>query len=257
MLNPKILAIKVLKVRKTESTSVEKFKKPVVRKAPPSRVEDRGSSSPRRSLKVCNRLVRPNSPGDQNAAQQATQQLGQTYQQGSQSGAIQEADKNVVKAVEQKLGIGQDQGEGGEQGGGPQQAGGGQQGGGGPQEAGGPQQGNEAGNKGEGGDKKGDDKVCDKVKDPLDKVLGKDKCEKCNKEKKVDKKIRLTNPISLRRRKRPVRLPPPKGPLSRKTSPEYPAADAKPTEKVAGAKKTDAPKAVDKPAASKPTADRR
>ena len=108
---------------------------------------------------------------------------------------MQQADQGVVKAVEQKLGIGQE-GQGGEQGGGPQEAGGGggEQGGGpqqaggeqgGPQQANESQQGQEGGKQGEGDQKK--DKVDGKVKDPLDKVLGKDKCEKCDKESKADK----------------------------------------------------------------------
>ncbi|MCA9780125.1 MAG: hypothetical protein KC800_25535 [Candidatus Eremiobacteraeota bacterium] len=95
-------------------------------------------------------VLQAQSGGDQQAGQQALQQLGQTYQQVQQSGQLEQVPGMIRQTAESMLGINQGQeggGGGGEAGGAGGAGGGGEAGGagdaGGAQQAGGPQQANQ------------------------------------------------------------------------------------------------------------------
>ena len=88
--------------------------------------------------------------GDQNRSQQALQQLGQTYQQGQQSGQLQQVPPMVRQTAESLLGINQQgQGQAQQAGKGGGCSGGGEAGGGG--QAGGPSESSGGGSAGEAG----------------------------------------------------------------------------------------------------------
>lgn len=124
-------------------------------------------------------VLQAQSSGDQNSSQQALQGLKQTYEQGAQSGQLEQVPGAVRQTAESLLGI--NKGEEGQKGGGG--CGGG---GGGPKEGGGAE---------EAGDKQGDSKgkFDEETLKKLEELLGSDKAEKCKKDskcgdKKCDKK---------------------------------------------------------------------
>lgn len=112
--------------------------------------------------------------GDENQSKQALDGLKQTYDSGAKSGQLEQVPGPVRQTAESLLGIDK-QKEGG---------GGGKCGGGGQ-----PKEGGEAQDKKGEGCQKGDDKKFDEeTLKKLEELLGKDKCDKCKKDKGCDKK---------------------------------------------------------------------
>ncbi len=135
--------------------------------------EARGAQATQALTQGLQQVGQAEQAGDENKVKQATQGLTQAYQGASQSGALEQANKEVVKAVEDKLGI-KKGGEQGQPSGGAGDAGGGQ-----PQQAGGPQGSQDSqGSQGSGDNNQqsSNDKCCpncnNKVKKPLDNLLG-------------------------------------------------------------------------------------
>ena len=132
-----------------------------------------------------NGVLQAQTAGDQNRGQQALQQLGQTYQQGQQSGMLQQVNPAVRGTAESLLGI--NKGEEGKGGGG---------GGGGPKEAGG----GEEGRRSRKGERAKDKPYDEEMLKKLEELLGKDKadkakedCKECDKHKKHDDKDAKTD----------------------------------------------------------------
>lgn len=121
------------------------------------------------------KVMQSQSSGDENAGQQALQQLGQTYQQGQQSGQLEQVNPTVRGMAESLLGV--EKGEEGKKEGG----GGGKCGGGGQPKEAGEKGGAEEAGKGE--DKKFDDEFLKK----LEQILGKDKADEAKKNGECDK----------------------------------------------------------------------
>lgn len=123
-------------------------------------------------------VMQAQSSGDENAGKQALQGLKQTYDQGAQSGQMEQVPGPVRQTAESLLGI--NKGEEGQKGGGG--CGGG--GCGGAKEGGGAEQ---------GGDKQGEaekgkeSKFDEETLKKLEELLGKDKAEECKKDGKCDK----------------------------------------------------------------------
>ena len=121
-------------------------------------------------------VMQAQSSGDENAGKQALQGLKQTYDQGSQSGQMEQVPGPIRQTAESLLGINKGQ-EG-------QKGGGGCGGGGGAKEGGGAEQGGDKqGGPEEGKESKFDEETLKK----LEELLGKDKAEECKKDGKCDK----------------------------------------------------------------------
>ena len=122
-------------------------------------------------------VMQAQSSGDENAGKQALQGLKQTYDQGAQSGQMEQVPGPVRQTAESLLGI--NKGEEGQKGGG-----GGCGGGGGAKEGGGAEQGGDK----QGGPEKGkESKFDEETLKKLEELLGKDKAEECKKDGKCDK----------------------------------------------------------------------
>jgi hypothetical protein len=121
-------------------------------------------------------VMQAQSSGDENSGKQALQGLKQTYDQGAQSGQLEQVPGPVRQTAESLLGI--NKGEEGQKGGG-----GGCGGGGGAKEGGGAEQGGDK----QGGCEKGkESKFDEETLKKLEELLGKDKAEECKKDGKCD-----------------------------------------------------------------------
>lgn len=124
--------------------------------------------------------------GDQNRSQQALQQLGQTYQQGQQSGQLQQVPPMVRQTAESLLGINQQgQGQAQQAGKGGGCSGGGEAGGGG--QAGGPSESSGGGSAGDAAAQEDKKDFPEEILKKLEELLGKDKAKEAAEESKTDK----------------------------------------------------------------------